>query len=123
MCDGKSDITFVGTGTVANWPPNTDSLNVSLDLPSINVSAPWWNDTSGKFTFANSVNIKLSNGDSAEGPTYVRPMLYEGIVSLGAIKTTLTNKKIGIEIKITSTEYPNSDNPEKYQKIRLDIVN
>lgn len=122
MCDGKSDITFVGTGTIANWPPNTDRLNVSLDLPSIKVGAPW-NDTTGKFTFANSVNIKLSNGDSAEGPTYVRPMLYEGIVSLGAIKTTLTNKKIGIEIKITSTEYPNSDNPEKYQEIRLDIVN
>ena len=121
VCDGKSDITFVGTGTIANWPPNTDRLNVSLDLPSIKVSAPW-NNTTGKFTFANSVNIKLSNGDSAEGPTYVRPMLYEGIVSLGAIKTTSVDTTYTINIKVTSTEYPNTDIYEGYEKILLEIV-
>ena len=117
-CDGVSDVTFVGTGTVVNWPPNMNTINASFDLPSVKVNASW-NEGEGEFTFANSVDIKLSNGVNISGPTYVNGMLYEGTASLGKIETTLTDSKINIEIKVTSTEY--TDNGE-YRKIALEIV-
>ena len=123
ICDGKSVITFNGTGKLINLPTDKNRININIKLPSIKVTAPWSDDNS-KFTFASSVDIDFGSWEKFNGPTYVDNMLDGiGIVSLGnsnsniSVDTTYT-----INIKVTSTEYPNTDIYEGYEKILLEIV-
>ena len=123
ICDGKSIITFTGTGKLINSPTDKNRININIKLPSIKVTAPWSDDNS-KFTFASSVDIDFGSWEKFNGPTYVDNMLDGiGTVSLGnSISNISVDTTYTINIKITSTEYPNTDIYEGYEKILLEIV-